>query len=133
MTVNNVNLTARVTFEPKIKEFSNGGRLATVGVCWNNRYFNKTKDEWESIPNFFEVVVQNEKLIDRIANDLDVGNLIMIAGQLRYREWEQEGNKRSSVHIFAFDLLKCDILKAPDQEVKESNGSDSKSDDDVEF
>lgn len=130
MTVNAVHLTARVTFEPKIKEFANGGRLATVGVCWNNNYFNKQKNDWENIPNYFEVTVQNDKLIDKVVNDLEVGQLINLNGQLRYRAWEdKDGQKRNAVNIYAFDIVKCDNLKAPEQ--KGSNGNDS--DEDIGF
>ena len=131
MAANSVNLTARVTMEPRIKEFPNGGKLATVNVCWNNNYFNKNKNEWENVPNYFELTVQNDKLIAKIENDLEVGELVHIDGQLRYRAWEdKDGSKRNAVNIYVFDLVKCNPLKAPVQKEAE-NGSQS--DDDIGF
>lgn len=134
MSANNVHLTARVSLAPVLKEFANGNKICTVGVCWNNRFFSKEKDEWVSIPNFFEVVVQQDDLVEKIMKHIDVGDLLSIHGQLRYRSWDDKetGKKRSSVHIMAFDLMRTELFPAKEQEtakVGASNGND----DDVEF
>ena len=95
-------------------------------MCWNNNYFNKKTEQWENVPNFFEIVVQRDSLIDRVINDVEVGNLLFVNGQLRYRTWEdKEGQKRSQVHIFAFDVLKSEYLPKVEktQEAEDSNGN----------
>lgn len=133
MSANNVNLTARVSLAPVLKEFANGNKICTIGVAWNNRFFSKEKDDWVSIPNFFEVVVQRDDLVTKIMKHVEVGDLLTITGQLRYRDWDDKetGKKRSSVHIMGFDVMRCELF--PAEEKKEPVGASNGGNDDVEF
>ena len=48
--LNKVMLIGRLTREPEIKEFSNGGKVANIGFAVNNNRKNAQTGQWEDVP-----------------------------------------------------------------------------------
>ena len=63
----------------------------------------KKGDEYVDHSNFFDVaVIGSEKHLDWFERDLVKGTPVTIAGELEFRQWEKDGQKRSAVGIKTF-------------------------------
>lgn len=103
MSINTVTVSGRATRDPELKEIgSDGNVVVNFGIAVDRTV--KRGDEYETVPNFFDVAVFGGygKLIDK---KLRKGDLITVGGELRFESWENEaGDKRSKVSIVARDL-----------------------------
>jgi len=102
--LNKVMLIGRLTRDPEMQAFSNGGRVAKFGFAVNNRKKNQQSGEWEDVPVFLDVEAFNRgemgKMADRVEQYLHKGMQIFIEGHLVLDQWtSKEGEKRSKLKI----------------------------------
>jgi single-strand DNA-binding protein len=101
--LNKVMLIGRLTRDPEVRTFSNGGKVSKFGFAVNNRRKNQN-GEWEEEPVFLDVDAFNRgdfgKLADTVEQYLRKGQQIFIEGHLKLDQWtSQDGQKRSRLHI----------------------------------
>lgn len=95
--LNKVMLIGRVGKTPKVRKFENG-QLAQFSLATTSKWKNKAgeiqeRTEWHNINingNLSQIV---EKYVTK-------GMLIFIEGEVRYEEYEKEGQKRQSTKIY---------------------------------
>jgi single-strand DNA-binding protein len=101
--LNKVMLIGRLTRDPEVRTFSNGGKVAKFGFAVNNRKKNPTTGEWEDEPVFLDVDAFNRgdwgKMADLAEQYLKKGRQVFIEGHLKLDQWEKDGQKRSKLHI----------------------------------
>jgi single-strand DNA-binding protein len=102
--LNKVMLIGRLTRDPEVRTFSNGGKVAHFGFAVNNRRKNSQTGEWEDEPVFLDMEAfnrgENVKLADRIEQTLRKGQQIFIDGHLKLDQWtDKDGQKRSKLKI----------------------------------
>lgn len=103
--LNKVMLIGRLTRDPEVRTFSNGGKVAAFGFAVNNRKKNSQTGEWEDDPVFLDCEAFNRsetfKLADRIEQTLHKGQQIFIEGHLKLDQWNDKtsGEKRSKLKI----------------------------------
>ena len=103
--LNKVMLIGRLTRDPEVRTFSNGGKVANFGFAVNNRKKNAQSGEWEDEPVFLDMEAFNRsdtfKLADRIEQTLHKGQQIFIEGHLKLDQWNDKtsGEKRSRLKI----------------------------------
>jgi single-strand DNA-binding protein len=102
--LNKVMLIGRLTRDPEVRTFSNGGKVAKFGFAVNNRKKNQQTGQWEDDPVFLDVEVFNRgemgKQADLIENSVRKGQQIFIEGHLRMDNWtSQDGQKRSKLVV----------------------------------
>jgi single-strand DNA-binding protein len=102
--LNKVMLIGRLTRDPEVRTFANGGKVAKFGFAVNNRRKNTSTGEWEDEPVFLDVDAFNRgdfgKLADRVEQSLRKGQQIFIEGHLRLDQWTgQDGQKRSKLTV----------------------------------
>ena len=107
--LNKVLLIGRLTREPEIRTFSNGGKVAKIGFAVNNRRRNMQTDQWEDEPVFLDVEAfnreQGRKLADLAEQSLHKGTQVFIEGHLRLDQWtQQDGTKRQKLVIVMDNL-----------------------------
>jgi single-strand DNA-binding protein len=110
--LNKVMLIGRLTRDPEVRTFANGGKVAKFGFAVNNRRKNQATGEWEDEPVFIDVDVFNRgeqgRQADLVEQSLRKGQQIFIEGHLRFEQWTgQDGQKRSklSVRVDNFQFL----------------------------
>lgn len=101
--LNKVMLIGRLTRDPEIREFSNGGKVAHFGFAVNNRKKSQS-GQWEDDPVFLDVEAFNRgdygKLADLCEQYLRKGQLAYIEGHLKLDQWTaQDGSKRQKIKI----------------------------------
>jgi single-strand DNA-binding protein len=102
--LNKVMLIGRLTRDPEVRTFSNGGKVAKFGFAVNIRKKNQQTGEWENEPVFIDMEAFNRgdfgKLADRIEQYLRKGQQVYIEGHLRLDQWtSQDGQKRSKLMV----------------------------------
>ncbi len=102
--LNKVLLIGRLTRDPEVRTFSNGGKVAKFGFAVNNRKMNQQTQQWEDEPVFIDVDVFNRgergKDADRVEQTLRKGQQIFIEGHLKLDQWtDKEGQKRSVLRV----------------------------------
>ena len=108
--MNKVMLIGRLTREPDVKDFENGGRVAELGFAVNNRRKNKESGEWEDVPVWLHLKAFNHengrKLADLAANNLHTGRQLYVEGRLALEEWtgKEDGKKHSRTVVYVDQL-----------------------------
>src|SRR5271168_3853784 len=101
--LNKVMLIGRLTRDPEMRTFSNGGKVAKFGFAVNNRKKNQQTGQWEDEPVFLDCDAFTRgkygKTADLIEQNLHKGNQAFIEGHLKLDQWEDKngGGKRSKL------------------------------------
>src|SRR5262249_55678797 len=102
--LNKVMLIGRLTRDPEVRTFSNGGKVAKFGFAVNNRKKNQQTGQWEDDPVYLDVEAFNRgefgKQADHVEQNLRKGRQVFIEGHLRLDQWtSQDGQKRSRLIV----------------------------------
>jgi single-strand DNA-binding protein len=101
--LNKVMLIGRLTRDPEVRTFSNGGKVAKFGFAVNNRKKNQQTGQWEDDPVFLDVEAFNRgesgKQADLVEQYLVKGRQVFIEGHLKLDQWEKDGQKRSRLLV----------------------------------
>jgi single-strand DNA-binding protein len=106
--LNKVMLIGRLTRDPEVRTFSNGGKVAKFGFAANNRKKNMSTGQWEDEPMFIDVSVFNRgesgRQADLVEQSLRKGHQVFLEGHLVLEQWDdkQTGQKRSK-HALVVD------------------------------
>ncbi len=108
--LNKVMLIGRLTRDPEIKEFSNGGKVANIGFAVNNRRKNAQSGQWEEVPVWVDLKAFNRetgrKMADLIEKYLHKGSQAYVEGHLVLEEWtsKEGGEKRSKMVVYVDEI-----------------------------
>ncbi|MCI0680932.1 MAG: single-stranded DNA-binding protein [Gemmataceae bacterium] len=107
--LNKVMLIGRLTRDPEVFMFANGGKVAKFGFAVNNKRKNPQTGQWEDEPVFLDVETFNRgefgKKADLVEQYLRKGHQAFIEGHLRLDQWtSQDGQKRQKIKIVLDDL-----------------------------
>jgi single-strand DNA-binding protein len=102
--LNKVMLIGRLTRDPEVRTFSNGGKVAKIGFAVNNRKKNQQTGQWDNDPVFIDAEVfnrgENGRQADLAESNLRKGHQVFIEGHLRMDNWtSQDGQKRSKLVV----------------------------------
>lgn len=103
--LNKVMLIGRLTRDPEVKTFSNGGKVAKIGFAVNNRKKNAATGQWEDVPVWIDLKVFNRetgrKMADLVESNLKKGQQIFVEGHLVLEEWtgKEDGKKASKMVV----------------------------------
>src|SRR5262249_39765060 len=98
--LNKVMLIGRLTRDPEVRTFANGGKVAAFGFAVNNNRKNQQTGQWESEPVFLDVKAYNRQtgrqLADTVEQYLKKGHLAYLEGHLVLEQWQDknDGSKR---------------------------------------
>jgi single-strand DNA-binding protein len=106
--LNKVMLIGRLTRDPEVRTFSNGGKVAKFGFAVNNRKKNQQTGQWEDDPVFLDVEAFNRgefgKQADLVEQYLSKGRQVFIEGHLKLDQWEKDGQKQSRLKVVLDNL-----------------------------
>src|SRR5262245_45747814 len=111
MNYNRVILIGRLTRDPEVRTFANGGKVAKFGVGASpSRKKSQQTGQWEDEPMFIEVDAfnrgENGTLANRVEQFCRKGSLICIEGRLHLETWDDKttGQKRQK-HKIVMDTM----------------------------
>ncbi len=101
--VNKVLLIGRLTRDPEIRTFSNGGKVAAFGFAVTNRKKNQETGLWEDDPMFIDTKVysrgEGSRQVELVEQSLRKGHQVFLEGHLVLEKWDDKktGEKRSKL------------------------------------
>jgi single-strand DNA-binding protein len=108
--LNKVLLIGRLTRDPEMVNFANGGRVAKFGFAVNNRKKNQASGAWEDDPVFLDVEAYNRdtgrKLADLVEQYLKKGHQVYLECSMKLDTWNDKtsGDKRSKLKFVVNDM-----------------------------
>jgi single-strand DNA-binding protein len=108
--LNKVLLIGRLTRDPEMVSFSNGGRVAKFGFAVNNRKKDPSTGQWVEDPVFLDVEAFNRqegrKLADLCEQYLKKGHQAYLECSLKLDTWNDKttGEKRQKLKLVLNDL-----------------------------
>lgn len=103
MSINKVIISGNLTRSPELKQTQGGTSVLQMGVAVNDRRKNPSTGEWEDVANFVDCVLWGTRA-ERVAQYLTKGTKVAIEGRLRYRAWEQDGQRRSKLEVVVDEI-----------------------------
>ena len=100
--INHVVLVGRLMRNAELKYTNSGAAVSKFSIAINQR--RKKDDQWTDEVHFFDIVLWG-KTAESLNQYLVKGKQVGIEGQLRQDRWEQEGQARSKVEIFATNVM----------------------------
>lgn len=100
MAINSVSIAGRLTRDAELKQ-AGYTTICEFSIAVNEKRKNRNTDEWEDVPNFFDVTMFG-KYAEAVAPRLLKGTKVFVDGKLHYSTWQaQDGSKRSRVSVYA--------------------------------
>jgi single-strand DNA-binding protein len=102
--LNKVLLIGRLTRDPEVRTFSNGGKVAKFGFAVNNRRKNSQTGQWEDDPVWLDCEAYNRgefgKLAETVEQFCRKGSQVFIEGHLQLDQWvDRDNQKRQKLKI----------------------------------
>ena len=102
--LNKVMLIGRLTRDPEVRTFANGGKVAKFGFAVNNRKKDQQTGQWVEDPVFIDMEIFNRgeqgRQADLVEQSLRKGHQVFIEGHLRLDQWiDQNAQKRSKLMV----------------------------------
>jgi single-strand DNA-binding protein len=105
-SVNQVILMGNLTRDPELRQTPSGQTVCNFGIALNRAYKNQS-GEWQEATDFVNCVAWGP-LGERIGQYLHKGSRALVQGTLRSSSWEQDGQKRSKLEVWANDVTFLD-------------------------
>ena len=92
---------ATLVADPELRYANNGNSVANFRVACNSRRKNPQTDQWEDGDTTFLSVSAFGGLGENVASRFKKGQKVNIAGQLKQREYEKDGQRRTVYEVTA--------------------------------
>lgn len=105
MSVNRVTLLGTVCQRPRITTFEDGGRVANVRMCTEERgYTTADGREIAGRKEYHNLVIHRPGVIDYIKDNVKQHDSIYVEGKMRTRSYGDEDDKRYITEVYV-DVL----------------------------
>ncbi len=102
--INHVTVSGSLTRDPELRNLPSGQAVCSIRIAHNER-FKDAAGEWADRAAFFDVTIWSG-LGEWIGNNVSKGDKVVVAGRLRWREWDTDkGDKRQAVDITADSVI----------------------------
>lgn len=105
-SINQVILMGNLTRDPELRTTPSGQSVCAFGIAVNRSWQGNDGNQQEAT-DFFDITAWG-KLGELISQYMSKGRRILVQGRLSYRQWEQDGQKRSKVEVIANDVTFMD-------------------------
>jgi single-strand DNA-binding protein len=101
--INQLTISGNLTRDPELRNLPSGQNVCNIRIAHNER--RKTQaDEWTDVPAYFDVTIWSG-LGEWIAANVAKGDKVVVAGRLRWREYEVDGATRQAIDITADSIV----------------------------
>ena len=101
--INHTTISGNLTRDPELRTPTGAQPVCSIRIAHNERYKN-TAGDWADRAQYFDVTIWGG-LGEWVAGNVASGDKVVVAGRLRWREWEKDGTKRSRVSIEADSIV----------------------------
>jgi len=121
--INQLTISGHLTRDPELRHLPSGTAVCALRIAHNER-FKDAAGEWADRPQYFDVTVWSGRG-EWIGRNVAQGDKVVVAGRLRWREWENDnGDKRQAVDITADRVIPVS-RNATDQPAEAAEADDA--------
>lgn len=99
MALPNITATGNIVADPELRFFNDGNAVVNFRIACNGRKKNRETGQWENGETTFLTCSAFNGLAENIAQQFGKGKKIAVAGQLKQREYEKDGQKRTVFEV----------------------------------
>lgn len=99
-----VTFKARLGADPEMTTGSNGSAVTRMRVVTNGR--RMVDGDWQDTDTSWWQVTAFGRQAEAAAEQLRKGDLVLIQGKVKQREWEKDGVKRTTAEVTADEIAK---------------------------
>ena len=107
--------------DPSLRATTSGTQVLNFRIASNHAVKNRQTGEWESVADYVSCVVLGARA-EPLSRLLSKGRKVCVSGQLRYREWESEGQRHSMHEIRVDEVV---LMSAPQSHGEHAGASQS--------
>jgi single-strand DNA-binding protein len=107
--INQLAISGNLTCDPKLLHLDDGSVLCKLRIANNDRTKNPT-GEWINRPQFFNVTIW-AGIGQWIADNLAKGDKVVLAGRLKWSEWDADDGRRQAIEIHADSIVPITTIK----------------------
>lgn len=100
----NVTFKGRLGADPEMTVSANGSAVTRMRVVTNGR--RMVDGDWQDTDTSWWAVTAFGRTAEAAAQHLHKGDLVIITGKIKQREWEKDGVKRTTADVVADDVAK---------------------------
>ena len=94
-----ITVVGNLTADPELRWTNNGVALANFSVASTPRIFDRKTNEWRDGDALFLRCTVWREVAENVANTLTKGTRVIVTGSLRQRNYEVEGQRRTSYEL----------------------------------
>ena len=98
-SVNKVILVGNVGQDPEVRQFQNGGQVASFSLATSETWKDRNTGERKEKTEWHNVVIFNDHLAKTAENYLRKGSKVYLEGSLQTRSWEKDGVTRYTTEV----------------------------------
>ena len=106
-----MTLKGRLGADPELTFAPNGTAVAKMRVVTNGR--RMVDGNWQDTDTSWWPVTAFGRQAEAAANTLAKGDLVVVIGKIKQREWEKDGVKRTTAEVTAEEVAKVCQSDAP--------------------
>lgn len=99
MALPNITATGNIVADPELRFFNDGNAVVNFRIACNGRKKNRETGQWENGDTTFLTCSAFNGLAENIAQQFGKGKKITVSGQLKQREYEKDGQKRTVFEV----------------------------------
>ena len=104
-----ITFKGRLGADPDVTISSNGTAVTKMRIVTNGR--RQINGDWEDTDTSWWSVTTFGKQAEAAADQLRKGDLVVVMGKIKQREWEKDGAKRTTADVVADEVAK--VVKPP--------------------
>ena len=99
-SINKVTLFGNLGKDPEVKNLTSGAKLCNFSLATSESWKDKATGERKEKTEWHNVVIWDERIVDRVERFLKKGDKVWLEGQLETRSWDdQDGKKRYTTEV----------------------------------
>ena len=99
MSLPDITATGNLAADPELKFFNDGNSVANFRIGCGARRKNHETGQWEDAGTTWLTCVARDGLAENIVTKFAKGQKIFVKGQLKQREYEKDGQKRTVFEV----------------------------------
>lgn len=131
--INSVVVMGNLTRDGELKYSPSGTPILKFAIAVNRK--KKVGEKWVDEANFFDCTMIG-KFAEAISKKFSKGGSIVVQGELHQNRWEQDGQPKSKIEIFATQVQLVDkqsTERKPQRESQQDFGIQEDFQDDIPF
>ncbi|MGW2292804.1 single-stranded DNA-binding protein [Streptomyces phaeochromogenes] len=99
-----ITLVGNVVADPELRFTPSGAAVANLRIASTPRTFDRTTNEWKDGDTLFLSVSVWRQQAENVAESIKRGDRVIVVGRLGQRQYEKDGERKSSYEIQAEDV-----------------------------